>query len=151
MTDSAGMKTLLLALLLAASSSQDKPQRALDLLDESGQQYAKSGTGWTVKFTGNNLKEVSIYVAQVDSVIVLGALVALRSEVRDVPGLNEALLRANDDYDYVKTTIDSDGDYSVRLDLLAHGLTAKQFSEHLVQVATVTDLLKPIVDKFKKK
>ncbi len=145
------MKTLLLALLLAAGSLQDKPQRALDLLDESGQQYEKSGSGWTVKFTGNNLKEVSIYVAQTDTVIVLGSLVALKSEVRDVTGLNDALLRANEEYDYVKIVIDSDGDYLVRLDLLAQGLTAKAFGDHLVQVATVTDLLKPTIDKFKKK
>jgi hypothetical protein len=145
------MKSLLLAFVLAASMSQDKAPRALDLLDQSGQQYEKAGTGWNVKFTGNNLKQISIYVAQLDDVIVLATVVALKSEVQDIAALNTALLRANDDYDYVKTTIDDDGDYSLRLDLLAHGLTGARFSEQLVQIATAADLLKPTVDKFRKK
>jgi hypothetical protein len=145
------MKAFLAALLLASTVSQDKPPRALDLLDESGQQYEKSGSGWSVKFTGNNLKQVSIYVAQPGEMIVLAALLANKADVQDASGLQSILLRANEDYDYIKTTIDDDGDYMIRLDLLALGLTGKRLSEHLVQIATVVDLLEPSVSKFRKK
>jgi hypothetical protein len=145
------MKAFLAALLLASTVSQDKPPRALDLLDESGQQYEKSGSGWSVKFTGNNLKQVSIYVAQPGEMIVLAALLANKADVQDASGLQAILLRANEDYDYIKTTIDDDGDYMIRLDLLALGLTGKRLSEHLVQIATVVDLLEPSVSKFRKK
>jgi len=145
------MKTLLLAFVLAAFTSQEKPPRLLDLLDQSGQQYEKAGEGWNVKFKGNNIKEISIYVAQADAMIVLGTVIALKSEIRDEAALNSALLQANESYDFIKTTIDDDGDYRLRLDLLAPGLTPTLFSDQLVQIATIYDLLKPTIDKFRKK
>ena len=73
------------------------------------------------------------------------------TDVADIAGLQGALLRANDDYDYVKTTLDDDGDYSIRMDLVAAGLTGKRLADQLVQIATATDLLQPVVDKYRKK
>lgn len=145
------MKLLVLALALVAVGAQDKPPRVLDLLDESGHQFEKAGNGFAVKFNGNNLKDIRIIVVQAGEVIVLGNVLIPGPDVADVAGLQAALLRANDDYDYVKTTLDDDGDYSIRMDLLAAGLTGKRLADQLVQIATATDLLKPVVDKFRKK
>ena len=145
------MKLLVLALALVAVGAQDKPPRVLDLLDESGHQFEKAGNGFAVKFNGNNLKDIRIIVVQAGEVIVLGNVLIPGTEVADVAGLQAALLRANDDYDYVKTTLDDDGDYAIRMDLLAAGLTGKRLADQLVQIATATDLLKPVVDKYRKK
>lgn len=145
------MKLLVLALALVALGAQDKPPRVLDLLDESGHQFEKAGNGFAVKFTGNNLKEIRIIVVQAGEVVVLGNVLIPGTDVADVAGLQAALLRANDDYDYVKTTLDDDGDYSIRVDLLAAGLTGRRLADQLVQMATATDLLKPVVDKYRKK
>ena len=82
---------------------------------------------------------------------MLGNVLIPGTDVADVAGLQAALLRANDDYDYVKTTLDDDGDYSIRMDLLAAGLTGQRLADQLVQMATATDLLKPVVDKYRKK
>jgi hypothetical protein len=145
------MKLLVLALALIAFGAQDKPPRALDLLDESGHQFEKAGNGFAVKFNGNNLKDIRIIVVQAGEVIVLGNVLIPGTDVADVAGLQAALLRANDDYDYVKTTLDDDGDYSIRMDLLAAGLTGRRLADQLVQIATATDLLQPVVDKYRKK
>lgn len=145
------MKSLLLALAVAASAAEGQAPRALDLLEESGHQYEKSGNAWTVKFNGNNIKEIRVFVVQAGELIVLGAVLAASNDVADRVGLMEALLKANDDYDYVKTTIDNDGDYAIRMDLLAAGLTGKRLADQLTQIATATDLLKPIVDRYRKK
>ena len=145
------MKLLVLALALVAVGAQDKPPRVLDLLDESGHQFEKAGNGFAVKFTGNNLKEIRIIVVQAGEVVVLGNVLIPGTDVADVAGLQAALLRANDDYDYVKTTLDDDGDYSIRVDLLAAGLTGQRLAEQLVQIATATDLLTPVIDKYRKK
>jgi hypothetical protein len=145
------MKTLLLALALATFGAEEQTPRALDLLEASGQQYEKAGNGWAVKFTGNNLKDIRIIVVQTDALVVAVSYLALKDEIADKAGLHEALLTINEDYDVVKALLDDDGDYALRMDLIPHGLTGKLFSEQLVQIATATDLLKPIIDKFRKK
>jgi hypothetical protein len=145
------MKSLLLAVAIATLGIQEQAPRALDLLEDSGHQYEKAGNGWAVKFNGNNIKEIRVIVVPAGELIVLGAVLATRADIVDHAGLQEALLRANDDYDYVKTTIDNDGDYSIRMDLLAAGLNGKRLADQLVQIATATDLLRPVVDKYRKK
>jgi hypothetical protein len=144
------MKTLVLALAFLALGAQEKPPRALDLLDASGQQYEKAGNGWAVKFSGNNQKEIRISVVQTDSLIVLVTLLAYKNDIRDAAGLNLELLKKNDDYDLVKATVDDDGDYLLRMDLPPAGHDGKSFNAQLVQIATATDLLKPIIDKYRK-
>ena len=145
------MKMLLLALALTTFGTQEKAPRALDLLEASGQQYEKAGNGWAVKFTGNNLKDIRIIVVQTDKLIVTVSYLALKDDIADKAGLHEALLKINEDYDVVKALLDDDGDYALRMDLIPDGLTGTLFSEQLVQIATATDLLKPIVDKYRKK
>ena len=145
------MKTLLLAFALATFGAQDKLPRALDLLEASGQQYEKAGNGWAVKFTGNNLKDIRIIVVQTDELIVCITYLAAKADIVDTAGLHDALLRVNEDYDVVKTLLDDDGDYALRMDLLPAGLNGKTFNAQLVQIATATDLLKPIVDKYRRK
>ena len=144
-------KTLLLATALATLGAQEQMPRVIDLLEESGHQYEKSGTGWAVKFEGNNQPQIRIYVAQVGDIVVLGSVLALKDDIADRAGLMEALLNANDDMDYVKTAIDGDGDYAIRMDLMAAGLNGKRLAAQLMQIANATDLLKPIVDKYRKK
>lgn len=145
------MKIFVLAFAVAFSGLQQPLPRAIDLLEQSGHTYEKSGTGWAVKFSGRNQKEVRIFIVQTDEMLVLGSVLAFKNEIGDRPALMEALLNASDDYDYVKATIDNDGDYATRLDLERDGLTAKRFNDQLMQIATVTDLLKPIVDKHRKR
>ena len=146
------MTIFLLALAVAFTGlQQEQRPRAIDLLEQSGHTYEKSGTGWAIKFKGNNQKEVRVFIVQTDEMIVLGSVLAFKNEIGDRPGLMESLLNASDDYDYVKATIDNDGDFATRMDLEREGLTGKRFTDQLMQIATVTDLLKPIVDKYRKK
>ena len=144
------MKMLLLALALVALGGQDKPPRALDLLEASGHNYEKSGNGWAVKFEGNNQKEIRIQVVQTESLVVLVTVLVFKADVRDAAGLNDALLHKNDDFDLVKVTIDDDGDYLARMDLPPAGQNGETFKKQLMQMALVTDALKPIVDKYRK-
>jgi hypothetical protein len=146
------MTIFLLALAVAFTGlQQEQLPRAIDLLEQSGHTYEKSGTGWAIKFKGNNQNEVRVFIVQTDEMLVLGSVLAFKNEIGDRPALMESLLNASDDYDYVKTTIDNDGDYATRMDLEREGLTTKRFNDQLMQIATVTDLLKPIVDKYRKK
>jgi hypothetical protein len=140
---------LLLALALHLGAADQTP-RALELLEASGQTYEKFATGWMVKFNGKNQKEIRVNVVQTESVVVLVTIVAIGTDIKDRAGLHEALLHANDNYDRVKTVMDDDNDYLLRADVITTGMDGKAFNEQLVQIATVTDLLKPIVDKFRK-
>jgi hypothetical protein len=144
------MKTLLLAVAMASLGAQDQAPRAIDLLEESGHQYEKSGSGWAINFEGTNQKQIRIFMAQAGEIIVLGSVLAFKDDIADRAGLMEAMLGANDDLDYVKTTIDGDGDYAMRMDLMAAGLNAKRFVAQLMQIANATDEMKPIVDKYRK-
>jgi hypothetical protein len=144
------MKMLLLALTLLTAGGQDKPPRAIDLLEASGRQYEKAGNGWAVTFNGNNQKDIRISIIQTDTLIVFVTLLALKADIGDAAGLNQELLHKNDDYDLVKTTIDDDGDYLLRMDLPPAGMTGESFNKQLVQIATATDLLKPVIDKYRK-
>jgi hypothetical protein len=140
---------LLLALALHLGAADQTP-RALELLEASGQTYEKFSTGWMVKFNGKNQKEIRVNVVQTETVVVLVTIVAIGTDIKDRAGLHEALLHANDDYDRVKTVMDDDNDYLLRADVITTGMDGKAFNDQLVQIATVTDLLKPIVDKFRK-
>jgi hypothetical protein len=145
------MKSFLLVVAIAALGTQEQTPRALDLLEDSGHRYEKSGTGWAVMFEGDNQKQIRVFLVQVQDLIVLGSILATKSDIADPAGLHEALLVASDDIDYVKTVIDNDGDYALRTDLLAVGLTGKRFADQLMQIARAADQLKPVVDRFKKK
>jgi len=145
------MTSLLLALAVAVLGWQEQTPRAIDLLEASGHQYEKSGTGWAVHFEGTNQKQIRIFLVQVEDLIVLGSILATKADVADRAGLHEALLVASDDIDYVKTVIDNDGDYALRTDLLAAGLNAKRFTDQLIQIAKAADQLRPVVDKYRKK
>src|SRR5688500_11034297 len=146
------MTILLLARAIAFPGlHRGQRPRALDLLQPPGHPYEKSGTGWAIKFKGNNQKEVRVFIVQTDERLVVGSVLAFKNEIGDRPALMDSLLNASDDYDYVKTTIDNVGDYATRMDLEREGLTTKRFNDQLMQIATVTDLLKPIVDKYRKK
>jgi hypothetical protein len=145
------MKSLLLAVAIASLGVQDKAPRAIDLLEDAGHQYEKSGTGWAVHFEGTNQKQIRVFLVQVEGLIVLGSILATKADIADPAGLHEALLVASDDIDYVKTVIDNDGDYALRTDLLAAGLNGKRFSDQLMQIARAADQLRPVVDKFRKK
>ena len=124
----------------------------LDLLEESGHQYEKAGNGFAVKFNGNNLKDIRIIVIQAGEVIVLGSVLVPGTEVADAAGLQAALLRANDDYDYVKTTLDNDGDYAIRMDRdrrrvsPASSSPSTRYRSRLPRTSS-----RPVVDKFRKK
>ena len=145
------MKTLLLTLAIASFGIQEQAPRAIDLLEASGHKYDKTGgNSWAVNFEGNNQKQIRVFVVQVDEVIALVSVLALKDEIADRVGLMESLLKANNTMDYVKTTIDSDEDYTLRSDLQAAGLDGKRFAALLMQLANATDALNPAIDKFRK-
>ena len=146
------MKTLLLALAIATLGVQEQAPRAIDLLESSGHKYEKTGANsWSINFEGNNQKQIRVFVVQVDEIIALVSVLALQDEIGDRAGLMEALLKANNTMDYVKTTIDGDGDFTLRIDLLAAGQDGKRFASQLMQLANATDVLKPTIDNFRKK
>ena len=146
------MKTLLLALAMASLGVQGQAPRAIELLEASGHKYEKTGGNtWAINFEGNNQKQIRVFVVEVEEIIALVSVLALKDEIADRVGLMESLLKANNSMDYVKTTIDGDEDYTLRIDLQAAGLDGKRFSAQLMQLANATDALKPAIDKFRKK
>lgn len=146
------MTTFLLALAMSLLGVQGQAPRAIDLLEASGHKYEKAGgNSWAINFEGNNQKQIRVFVVQVDEIVALVSVLALKDEIGDRVGLMEALLKANNSMDYVKTTIDGDEDYTLRIDLQAAGQDGKRFAAQLMQLANATDVLKPTIDKFRKK
>ena len=73
------------------------------------------------------------------TLLVIGAVVAKKSQIPLTPAVLQELLRCNHDIDYVKVGLDSDGDAFARIEVRAQTLEAKEFKKDMDQVTAATD------------
>jgi len=98
---------------------------------------------WTIDFTGKQLPRFKVVVTATDK-DKSGIIVALVNPVakdqlpRNRAALTGAILKANNDFDYVKVAFDKDGDLFVRADM-PPGMDVNSFKTVVEQVAAAAD------------
>lgn len=134
-----------------AAGSAPSALKVIELLEATGMNYEKrSPTSWMVRYEGTGGADIPVVLAQADSILVLVAIAAAGSEIRQSTDLFRDLLTFNIDADYIKAGIDDDGDYQIRADVKLVTLTADLLKELMDQVATGVNQLRPLFAKHKK-
>jgi hypothetical protein len=100
---------------------------------------------WTIDFSGKNLPKFKVVVSATENdkggiYTALANLVGKSQLPRNRGKLDDLLMKANSDFDYVKTGIDKDGDVFVRADI-PPGADLASFKIIVEQVAAATDEL----------
>jgi hypothetical protein len=137
-------------LLTSGISRADAPVLAgklEKLLESSGYKSAAKvkEAVWTIDFSGKNLPKFKVVVSATEN-DKGGIFTALADPVgknqlpRNRGKFDELLMKANSDFDYVKTGVDKDGDVFVRADI-PPGADLASFKIIVEQVAAATDEL----------
>jgi hypothetical protein len=141
----AQLKNFQSALAAEAPASQNSAvKKTAQFLEQFGGTYTKiSNTVWVVPFKGKAINdlEVLVVVSPESNLLVLGATVVKKQNLKQSQALLYRLLKYNHVADYVKVGFDDDDDLFVRADLNAKTLEFQSFKEILEQVAAVADEL----------
>jgi hypothetical protein len=88
---------------------------------------------------GPAIGNYDVFVAVSGDIVVIGSVVAKKSQIPLTPVVLKELLRCNHDIDYVKVGLDGDGDAFARIEVRAQTLEAKEFKKDMDQVTAATD------------
>jgi hypothetical protein len=117
-------------------------KKIAQFLEQFGGTYTKASDAvWVVPFKGKALDSVDVLVAVApeSNVMVIGATIAKKKDLRLSQALLYRLLKYNHSADYVKVGFDDDDDLFVRAELNAKTLDFQSFKEVLDQVGAVSD------------
>jgi len=134
------------ALLISGSALAESPAAKLEgLIKASGYTSTKvKDDVWTIDFAGKQLPRfkvvVSVSAKEKDGIYVIFANPADKARLPSTPNFLTLMLKANNDFDYVKIGIDGDGDAFVRADV-PDTADAVYFKSVVEQVAAATDQL----------
>jgi hypothetical protein len=127
----------------ASPPAGDLRSKVARLLDQSGLTYTKAGEGvWTMKFQGESLGEFGLFVATTPApseIVVVGTVVASKTEFKPSQELFLSLLRLNDSADQVKVGVDAEGDVFLRAEVNGRLLDAQEFKAVVEQVAAAAN------------
>ncbi len=127
---------------VAASAQETNATKAARLLNESGHKFTKvSDAVWTVPFSGETQKNITVVASVSDEILVVFSVIAEKKSLNPTPELMQKLLQANSEYDYVKIGIDKDGDLFVRIDLTIRVMDKDELKMNLDQLAAVADAI----------
>jgi hypothetical protein len=132
------------ALAAEAPATQSAIKKTAQFLEQFGGTYTKvSDAVWVVPFKGKTINslEVLVVVSPESNLLVLGATVVKKKNLKQSQALLYRLLKYNHVADYVKVGFDDDDDLFVRADLNAKTLEFQSFKEILEQVGAVADEL----------
>jgi hypothetical protein len=132
------------ALAAEAPATQSAVKKTAQFLEQFGGTYTKiSDAVWVVPFKGKEIDnlEVLVVVSPESNLIVLGATVVKKKNLKQSQTLLYRLLKYNHVADYVKVGFDDDDDLFVRADLNTKTLEFQSFKEILEQVGAVADEL----------
>jgi hypothetical protein len=140
-----GLAPLLLCLTITAAAAESGTTKLEDLIKASGYTATKVNDKlWTIDFTGKQLPRFKLILLtntkDKDGIFVIFANPAEKSRLPATPNFMTVLLKANDEFDYVKVGIDGDGDLIVRADI-PDNADNSYFKSVLEQVAAATDQL----------
>lgn len=144
---------VLLALTVCANATgqegggKSTPQ-LLALLEKSGYSYTKVQDGvYEVPATGKNLKEFSLRVVETETLLLVIAKLADRSDVSITEGFAVKLLELNDNYDVVKFALSDEMLYA-RIDAPSRLMDAEELKNMVEIMARVIDECYPEVAPF---
>ncbi len=138
--------------LQAQTSNANCGGKLRQLLKEAGYTYnTHAETTFTVDFTGKNFGKSRVVVGCGNGVVVSFVILAKKAAIQKTPRMLEALLSANNEYDYVKFLLDNDGDLSARIDSQLRLIDAVQLKNDITQVSSAADEIFPKISAFIKR
>lgn len=96
---------------------------------------------WTIKRTGESLKEFDVIFIVKNGVLVTFVTVAPKANLKRTPELLEKMLKMNYQYDSVKIGFDDDDDAYVRIDQRLRIVDVQEFNQIIDQVSLAADTL----------
>jgi len=119
--------------------------RLEELVKGSGFKSSKvNDSAYTIDFAGKQLPKIKVIVTVAskgeDGIVVIYTNPAAKAQLGSSPSMLSALLKANNEFDFVKVGVDSDGDAVVRGDIPSSSDVA-YFKRIVEQVAAATDEL----------
>ncbi len=119
--------------------------RLEELVKGSGLKSNKvNDTAYTIDFSGKQLAKIKVIVTVTnkgnEGIVVIYTNPAGKAQLGSSTSLMSAMLKANNEFDYIKVGIDSDGDAVVRGDIPSTSDVA-YFKRIVEQVAAATDEL----------
>lgn len=96
---------------------------------------------WTIKRTGESLKEFEVIFIVKNGVLVTFVTVAPKASLKRTPELLEKILKMNYRYDTVKIGFDDDDDAYVRIDQRLRIVDVQEFNQIIDQVSMAADAL----------
>ena len=96
---------------------------------------------WTIKRTGESLKEFEVIFIVKNGVLVTFVTVAPKASLKRTPELLEKILKMNYKYDTVKIGFDDDDDAYVRIDQRLRIVDVQEFNQIIDQVSMAADTL----------
>jgi hypothetical protein len=120
------------------------------ILDQSGYTFTKAADNvWVIPFKGKALTEFSVFITSVEDIVVIGAVVAEKKNMKVTPEMMQKLLRLTHNLDRVKIGFDDEEDLFVRVEVSARVLDTEEFKANTEQVAAAADevfaAIKPFV------
>jgi hypothetical protein len=133
----------LFSLSPAATRAQTPEQKVERLIKAAGFSYkTHSPNVWSVEFDRPPLGKyrviLSVDSAKAPDLVVTFVTAARKAQITRTPKLDDTLLRANNEYDYVKIGFDDDGDLFVRADNSVRTMDGARMKEVIDQVANAT-------------
>ena len=137
---------------LNAGAQQGSTQAKLArILDRSGYSYTKAAENvWTVTFKGNSLSEFPVFITSAEDVVVIGAVVAKKEDMRVTTEMMRLLLKLTHDLDRTKIGFDDDDDLFARVEISSRVFDDQEFKVNIEQVAAVTDRVHREIKPFLK-
>ncbi len=96
---------------------------------------------WTIKRTGESLKEFEVIFIVKNGVRVTFVTVVPKANLKRTPELLEKMLKMNYQYDSVKIGFDDDDDAYVRIDQRLRIVDVQEFNQIIDQVSLAADTL----------
>ncbi|HLL27195.1 MAG TPA: hypothetical protein VKT73_06045 [Xanthobacteraceae bacterium] len=136
---------LLWLIFPAAAFAEGSAAKLEELIKKSGYTSTKvNDNTWTIDFTGKQLPKFKMILSasnkEKNNIFVIYANPADKARLPASANFMLLLLKANQDFDYVKVGIDGDGDAFVRADI-PDSIDDGYFKSMVEQVAAATDQL----------
>lgn len=131
--------------LLQPLGAEGLSNKLEELVKGSGFKSSKiNDTAYTIDFTGKQLPKIKVVITVAakgdDGIVVIYTNPAVNAQIPVSTSMLSALLRANNEFDFVKVGVDNDGDAVVRGDIPSTSDVA-YFKRMVEQVAAATDEL----------
>jgi hypothetical protein len=148
-----GLMLLAAAWMCLASRPALAQSMGMDaMLKQTGYAYTThNATTWSVDLNRKNIGKIRVILSTGSDIVVTFVIVAKQAAIQKTPQMMDALLTANNDYDYAKIGLDKDGDLFVRIDTLLRTIDAPALKGVIDQVANSSDELYPKISGWIKK